>query len=91
MARRLCAVTRGQPARNEGSLLLPLLHLGTHGVLDEAGQRLALLQHGLGRFAARGPHGAMEEMRTSWQAQCVAIAMQHRKRPAVLQGFLCQT
>ncbi len=37
-----------------------------------------------------GSTGAMEEMQISWQAQCVAIAMHHRKRAPVLQGFLCK-
>ncbi|CEE62184.1 hypothetical protein XAC2852_240012 [Xanthomonas citri pv. citri] len=53
VACRLGAVTRGQPACDEGFLLLALLHLGADGVLDKAGQRLALLQHGFGRFAQR--------------------------------------
>ncbi|EFF44956.1 hypothetical protein XAUB_09520 [Xanthomonas citri pv. aurantifolii str. ICPB 11122] len=53
VTRRLGAVTRGQATDNEGFLLLALLHLGAHGVLDEAGQRLSLLQHGFGRFAQR--------------------------------------
>ncbi len=48
-------IVRGcQSTGNEGVVMLSQLDLGTDGLLDKARQRLAFLQHGLGRIAQRG-------------------------------------